>query len=93
MASIGNYVEGHELLKEAGRLKRQAGIAMTLGESRHARNVLLLMKADVDQAQARLDKVDFEPYSKKANREAQQRVEQRGLVAEGCKDVQREWRC
>ncbi len=93
MASIGNYVESNELLKEARTLKREAGVALTLGEDRHARNLLLLMEADIDQANERLDAVDFKRYSKKANEAAQRRVEGRGLVAEGCEEVSREWRC
>lgn len=93
MASIGNYVEGHELLKEARTVRREASVAMSLGEDRHARNLLLLMEADIDQANERLDVVDFKRYSRKANEAAQRRVEGRGLVAEGCEEVSREWRC
>ena len=93
MAAIGGFRSADRLWKEARVLKREADIAAAIGRDRYARNLRLLMEANIDRATAILAGVDFKRYSRKANQAAQRRVEGRGLVAEGCEQVQGEWRC
>lgn len=93
MESIGNFVSGHEALKEASQMKRVAQGAIARREAQTAEQELELMEAEIDQAEAKLDEVHFGRFSKKANEEARRRVESKGLVAYGCKETDSGWHC
>lgn len=93
MEDTGNFVEGHEDLKEAEALRGEVREAFSSGESATAKELLAKMSAKTTAAGKRFHAVHFSEFSKASLLAAKRRIEANGLIGEGCKDEGGQWHC
>jgi hypothetical protein len=104
MAATGDFVTGHALLKQSGRLLPAVRAELEACEleralpecerKKYVRVGLAKGTADLRASEALLKLFNVKLYSKRALQEAQSRIEAKGLIGSGCHErSDHSWDC